>query len=181
MNTFSLKVIACDRVFFDGRCEQVVLPLHDGEKAIQAHHENMVFAVEIGEIRITDETGEEIVGVTGTGFAQIINNRAMVIVDTCESPEEIDVRRAEEAKERAQEQLRQKQSIQEIIVPKHRWRARCRASRSGKKTVRPDIKKKKGLVQGSGGSEREKTSLQTRRNLVIMRVGRKKGCSRVWE
>ena len=49
MNTFSLKVIACDRVFFDGRCEQVVLPLHDGEKAIQAHHENMVFAVEIGE------------------------------------------------------------------------------------------------------------------------------------
>ena len=29
MNTFSLKVIACDRVFFDGRCEQVVLPLHD--------------------------------------------------------------------------------------------------------------------------------------------------------
>ena len=57
MNTFSLKVIACDRVFFDGRCEQVVLPLHDGEKAIQAHHENMVFAVEIGEIRITDETG----------------------------------------------------------------------------------------------------------------------------
>ena len=36
MNTFSLKVIACDRVFFDGRCEQVVLPLHDGEKAIQA-------------------------------------------------------------------------------------------------------------------------------------------------
>ena len=33
-NTFSLKVIACDRIFFDGRCTQVVLPLHDGEKAI---------------------------------------------------------------------------------------------------------------------------------------------------
>lgn len=41
-NTFSLKVIACDRIFFDSRCTQVVLPLHDGEKAIQAHHENMV-------------------------------------------------------------------------------------------------------------------------------------------
>ena len=90
-NTFSLKVIACDRIFFDGRCTQVVLPLHDGEKAIQAHHENMVFAVEIGEIRIT----------------------ATVLVDTCEYPEEIDIRRAKEAKERAEEQLRQKQSIQE--------------------------------------------------------------------
>ena len=116
MNTFLLNVTACDRVFFEGYCRQVILPLEDGEKGIQAHHENMVFAVEIGEIRITDETGEEIVGVTGTGFAQIINNRAMVIVDTCESPEEIDVRRAEEAKERAQEQLRQKQSIQEYYL-----------------------------------------------------------------
>ena len=65
-------------------------------------------------------------------------------------------------------------AFRSIIVPKHRWRARCRASRSGKKTVRPDIKKKNGLVQGSGGSEREKTSLQTRRDLVIMRVGRKR-------
>ena len=103
-NTFSLKVIACDRIFFDGRCTQVVLPLHDGEKAIQAHHENMVFAVEIGEIRITDENGKEITGITGTGFAQIINNRATVLVDTCEYPEEIDIRRAKEAKERAEEQ-----------------------------------------------------------------------------
>ena len=104
-NTFSLKVIACDRIFFDGRCTQVVLPLHDGEKAIQAHHENMVFAVEIGEIRITDENGKEIMGITGTGFAQIINNRATVLVDTCEYPEEIDIRRAKEAKERAIEML----------------------------------------------------------------------------
>mgnify|MGYP005768160713 FL=1 len=112
-NTFSLKVIACDKVFFDGRCTQVVLPLHDGFKAIQAHHENMVFAVEIGEIHIREENGNDICGVTGPGFAQIINNRATVIVDTCESPEEIDMRRAQEAKERAQEQLRQKQSIEE--------------------------------------------------------------------
>ena len=43
----------------------------------------------------------------------MINNRATVIVDTCEYPEEIDLRRAQEAKERAEEQLRQKQSIQE--------------------------------------------------------------------
>lgn len=112
-NTFSLKVIACDRVFFDGRCIQVILPLEDGKKAVQAHHENMVFAVEIGEIQIQKEDGEWIYGVTGTGFAQVMNNRAMVIVDTCEYPEEIDIYRAREAKERAEEQLRQKQSIQE--------------------------------------------------------------------
>ena len=95
MNTFSLKVIACDKVFFDGRCVQVVLPLHDGLKAIQAHHENMVFPVEVGELRILEEDGNTILGVTGTGFAQMINNRATVIVDTCEYPAEIDLRRAQ--------------------------------------------------------------------------------------
>ena len=125
MNTFSLKVIACDKVFYDGRCAQVVLPLHDGLKAIQAHHENMVFAVEVGEIRILEENGNTIYGVTGTGFAQIINNRATVIVDTCESPEEIDVRRAQEAKERAEEQLRQKQSVLWHVL---RWEARISRS-----------------------------------------------------
>ena len=52
MNTFSLKVIACDKVFYDGRCAQVVLPLHDGLKAIQAHHENMVIAVVVGIARM---------------------------------------------------------------------------------------------------------------------------------
>ena len=78
MNTFSLKVIACDKVFFDGRCVQVVLPLHDGLKAIQAHHENMVFPVEVGELRILEEDGNTILGVTGTGFAQMINNRANI-------------------------------------------------------------------------------------------------------
>jgi F-type H+-transporting ATPase subunit epsilon len=36
-----------------------------------------------------------------------------VLVDTCETAEEIDVRRAEEAKERAEEQLRQRQSVGE--------------------------------------------------------------------
>ena len=142
-------------------------------KAIQAHHENMVFAVEIGEIRITDETGEEIVGVTGTGFAQIINNRAMVIVDTCESPEEIDVRRAEEAKERAQEQLRQKQSIQEYYRSKASLaRAMSRLPRSGKRPSDRILRRKMVLRKVPAGL-REKNVSQTRRDLVIMRVGRK--------
>ena len=48
----------------------------------------------------------------------MINNRVSILVDTAEHPEEIDVRRAREAKERAREQLRQKQSIQEYYMSK---------------------------------------------------------------
>ena len=49
----------------------------------------------------------------GVGFVQISNNRVTLLVETAENPDEIDIRRAEEARERALEELRQKQSIQE--------------------------------------------------------------------
>lgn len=113
MSTFSLKVIASDKVFFEGKTEILVIPEADGEKAILAHHENMVIAVSIGSLRfkLEDNTWKE--AVVGQGFAQIMNNRVTVLVDTAESPETIDAKRAQEALERAEERLRQKQSYQE--------------------------------------------------------------------
>ena len=50
---------------------------------------------------------------TNTFYLRIINNRVTVLVETAELPEEIDKARALEAKERAEEQLRQKQSMRE--------------------------------------------------------------------
>lgn len=113
MNTFYLKIIACDKTFYSGQCQMVVLPALDGQKAVMAHHEDMVIATTIGEMRFQKEDGEWIESVAGMGFAQIIHNRMTIFVDTIEKPEEIDIRRAKEAKIRAEEQLRQKQSIQE--------------------------------------------------------------------
>lgn len=113
MNTFYLKVIASDRTFFSGRSKAVTVPAPDGEIGIMAHHENVVIAITMGEMRITDAEDKVITAIVGTGFVQMMNNRVTVLVDTAELPEEIDIRRAKEAKERAEEQLRQKQSIQE--------------------------------------------------------------------
>lgn len=113
MNTFYLKVIASDKTFFSGRCKSLVVPTLDGEMGILAHRENVVTAIDMGEMRITDLEDKVITAVVGTGFLQVMNNRVTVLVDTAELPEEIDIRRAREAKERAEEQMRQKQSIQE--------------------------------------------------------------------
>ena len=52
MNTFYLRVISSNKIFFDGRAEKIVLPLEDGEKAVLAHHENMVIAIEVGEAKM---------------------------------------------------------------------------------------------------------------------------------
>ena len=42
MDTFGLKIIASDKVFYEGRCRKLIIPAPDGEKGILANHENMV-------------------------------------------------------------------------------------------------------------------------------------------
>ncbi len=113
METFGLKIIASDGVFYEGRCKKLIIPAPDGEKGILAHHENMVIAVNIGIAHLNYEGDEWKDIAVGTGFAEIVNNRVTLIVDTAEKPEDIDIRHAREQKERAEEQLRQKQSIQQ--------------------------------------------------------------------
>lgn len=114
MDTFGLKIIASDKVFYEGRCRKLIIPAPDGEKGILANHENMVIAIVVGTAKVQlageDEWKDLAVG---SGFAEIVNNRVTLLVDTAERPEDIDVRRAREQQERAEEQMRQKQSIQE--------------------------------------------------------------------
>ena len=113
METFGLKIIASDRVFYEGRCLSLVIPAPDGEKGILPRHENMVIAIDVGIARMELKEGEWTEVAVGTGFAEVVNNRVTLLVDTAERPEEIDIRRAQEQRERAEEQMRQKQSIQE--------------------------------------------------------------------
>ena len=114
MSKFYLKVISSNRIFCEGFCTCLIIPSVDGEKAIMAHHEEVIVAVDNGEMRMQkEEGGEWSYAVLGKGFCMVANNRVTVLADTVERPEEVDANRAKEALERAQERLRQKQSIQE--------------------------------------------------------------------
>lgn len=114
MSKFYVKIISSDRIFYEGFCHCLIVPAVDGEQAIMAHHEETIIAVQNGEMRIQkEEGGEWTYAVLGKGFCMAANNRVTVLADTVERPEEVDANRAKEALERAQERLRQKQSIQE--------------------------------------------------------------------
>ena len=98
MDTFGLKIIASDKVFYEGRCRKLIIPAPDGQKGILPNHENMVIAIVVGTAKVQlageDEWRDLAVG---TGFAEIVNNRVTLLVDTAERPEDIDIRRAQEA------------------------------------------------------------------------------------
>ena len=56
-NTFKLKIVASNRVFYDGRAQTLVIPAIDGgEVGFLAQHENCVTPVEVGEMRIKRST-----------------------------------------------------------------------------------------------------------------------------
>ena len=109
--SFYLEIITPERQFYIGPAHALVIPAVDGEMGIYPGHEPVVTAIEPGELRYENEGVWES-AVVGSGFAEIL------LVGFAEHPEEVDRKRAEAAKLRAEERLRQKQSIQEYYHSK---------------------------------------------------------------
>ena len=110
--TFHLEIIATDRIFFSGEVEHLVITAIDGLLGIMAGHEPLVTCLPTGELKYLVD-GEWKYAALSEGFIQVMPDSSIILADTCELPEEIDIKRAQEAKERAEELLRQKQSIRE--------------------------------------------------------------------
>ena len=110
--SFHLEIIASDRVFYKGDCEHLVVTALDGMLGILSGHEPLVTALPTGELKYMVD-GKWKHAAISEGFMEVMPEFAIILADTCELPEEIDIKRAEEAKHRAEERLRQKQSIME--------------------------------------------------------------------
>ncbi|SCP97231.1 ATP synthase F1 subunit epsilon [Anaerobium acetethylicum] len=110
--TFYLEIIASDRPFFKGDCEMLSFPGLDGEFGILPNHEAMVTCLKAGELRFKVD-GEWRYAAVSDGFVNVRPEATVLLADTVELPEEIDIKRAEAEKLRAEEKLRQKQSIKE--------------------------------------------------------------------
>lgn len=117
MSTFKLTIMTPEREFFSGRAEAITITGLDGKITILAHHAPIVSCLEVGVINIK-ENAQWKEAFNSEGFMEFINNTAIIFVQSCEWPEEIDIRRAEEAKRRAEEKLRQKQNIMEYSASK---------------------------------------------------------------
>ena len=112
--TFKLRVLEADGVFYEGDCVSLVLPMFDGKYGIMANHYNTIGAVVPGEMTIRKTDGSVEVAAVASGIFKIEDNTVLVLVETAESPEEIDRNRAKKAEIAAREQLLLKRSEQEF-------------------------------------------------------------------
>lgn len=117
MSTFILEIITPERNFFSGEAECVIFKSADGEIGVLAKHAPTVVTVNVGPIRINAQ-GKWIDAVVTDGFAKIMPDRVVIMTDTAEYPEEIDVNRAKAAKQRAEERLQKQLSQLEYMRSK---------------------------------------------------------------
>lgn len=117
-NIFKLKIMAADKIFYDGDCTSLIINAPNGKVGIMANHTAEVMAIIPGVLKFSKDGENWTEVVSGSGFVEVADNKAKLLVDTAERPEDIDAIRAREAKERAEEQMRMQQSQREYLHSK---------------------------------------------------------------
>lgn len=101
---FSVKVITPDRTFYEGEVSMVEFTGTEGEMGIYKNHIPLTVILAPGVLRL-HEAGDLKKAALHAGFVEILPEQVTILAEAVEWPEEIDRRRAEEAKVRAERRL----------------------------------------------------------------------------
>ncbi len=104
MARLHLDVVTAERVVFSEDADLIVAPGVEGELGILPNHTPLMTMLQPGELRIKQGADERFLAVSG-GFLEVRPDHVIVLADSAERAEEIDIERAEQARKRAQERL----------------------------------------------------------------------------
>lgn len=100
----SLEIISPEKIFYKGEAAMVEYNTTEGEVGVYPGHIPMTQIIAPGELIITEEQGKKSAALM-SGFVEITQNKITILAEAVEWPEDIDLKRAEEAKIRAQRRL----------------------------------------------------------------------------
>jgi F-type H+-transporting ATPase subunit epsilon len=103
----TVRIVTPDGVVYDHHARLLVVNAIDGELGIMANHEPIIAPLKIAEVRverIDGPTHENHIAVNG-GFMEFSNNVASIVADSAERQRNIDLSRAQRAKERAEKAI----------------------------------------------------------------------------
>lgn len=106
MKSFSLEIVTPFRKVFSEPVSAIVAPGEEGYFGVLPGHTPLLTSLQIGYLKV--EQGERVTyfSISG-GFAEVLPNGVKIFAETAEAAAEIDVKRAEEAKERATKRLQE--------------------------------------------------------------------------
>jgi F-type H+-transporting ATPase subunit epsilon len=102
---FPVSVVTPEGAAFEGDAEMLIVPGQSGEIGVLARHAPLVAMLKAGSTRVHLDGGEVREFATGPGFFQVLDNRAIALVDDAVAAGEIDTERAQRQLEDAQEEL----------------------------------------------------------------------------
>jgi F-type H+-transporting ATPase subunit epsilon len=102
---FSVSVVTPEGAAFDGDAEMLIVPGAAGEIGVLARHAPLVAMLKAGSTRVHLGDGQVQEFATGPGFFQVLEDRAIALVDDAVQADAIDDARAQAQLEAAQEEL----------------------------------------------------------------------------
>ncbi len=105
--TLSVQVVSPEQILYEGAAEMVVCRTADGDIAFLPGHMPFLGALGVARVRALLPGGGEQVAAVHGGFVEVSHDRVIVLSDVAELPEQIDVARAENARQRALAALRE--------------------------------------------------------------------------
>jgi F-type H+-transporting ATPase subunit epsilon len=114
MSTLHLEILTIERKLFDEHVSMVIAPGSEGVLGILPSHTPLLTALTFGELQIRRDGQEDEFFAIGGGFMEVQPNHVIVLADSAEYAEDIDLTRAEAARQRAEEMLVQARSREEL-------------------------------------------------------------------
>jgi F-type H+-transporting ATPase subunit epsilon len=103
-DTFQLEIVTPEKKVVETTAEEVQIPGKNGYLGILPGHAPLITELSVGEITFRENSTEQKLAVAW-GFAEILPNKVTILAETAERPSEINVERARQAKERAEQRL----------------------------------------------------------------------------
>lgn len=136
MATLTVEVITGERsLLSESGVEMVSAPGAEGTLGILPNHAALISLLDSGELVIKKGGQEDRMVVFG-GFIEVLNNKVLILADSAERIDEIDVERAEKARLEAQETLKNRGSISDIAAEEAALRRAAVRLRVGKRRSR---------------------------------------------
>lgn len=114
MSELKLKIVTPDRVFFQGEIISVTARGVEGDFTILRNHAPFVTVIQISKMKIRTEEESRIAAISG-GYITVKDNDIVIMSDACEWADEIDMQRAEHAKQRAEKRLESVKGEKDVL------------------------------------------------------------------
>ncbi|HIZ38806.1 MAG TPA: ATP synthase F1 subunit epsilon [Candidatus Anaerobutyricum stercoris] len=113
--TFRLEIISPDRIFYTNDVLMVEYNTVEGEVGVYAEHIPMTQIIAPGRLIITEENGQRTAALL-SGFVEITPDKVTILAEAVEWPQNIDIARAERARDRAQQILSAEEDEQTLLL-----------------------------------------------------------------